>query len=102
MLDFLLIHGRHDPDEDMQDWGFNGPRLHGVEALHVVYQTSFILHFTDSASADKAHAQTGWEFWDDNALELQFHQDMLKVHPIACDGPMAYYGDWELQTHKAP
>lgn len=96
-MKLLLIHGRHDPNETMEGWGFNGNGIEGVEALHVTYQQTFVLHFTDVQAAQKAHAQTGWPHFDDDALELQFHDDMLMTHPIACDGPMAYYGDWEIQ-----
>lgn len=96
----LLIHGRFDPDEDMADWGFSGPDLNGVEALHVTYQSTFVLHFEDEVSATKAHALTGWPYFDQDALELTFHGDMLKVCPIASDGPIAYYGDYEIQVPK--
>lgn len=97
----LLIHGRFDPEETLEDWGFNGPDLAGVEALHVTYQQTFVLHFEDAHAASKAHALTGWPLWDENALELTFHDDMLKVCPIASDGPIAYYGDYEIQL-RAP
>jgi hypothetical protein len=93
----LLSHGRFDPDEQLEEWGFNGPDLDGVEALHVTYQTTFVLHFKDAAAAQKAQALTGWPYFDCDALELAFHDDMLKVCPIASDGPIAYYGDYELQ-----
>lgn len=93
----LLIHGRFDPEEQLDDWGFSGPDLDDVEALHVTYQQTFVLHFKNSASASKAHALTGWPYFDQDALELTFHDDMLKVVPIASDGPIAYYGDYELQ-----
>ncbi|MBX3498123.1 MAG: hypothetical protein KF889_01665 [Alphaproteobacteria bacterium] len=100
MLRLMLIHGRHDPNEEMSDWGFNGPDIEGVEALHVTYQSTFVLHFVDKSAAQKAHAQTGWPHFDDDALELQFHDDMLMTLPVACDGEMAFYGDWELQVCK--
>jgi hypothetical protein len=97
-LRMLLIHGRFGPDETMEEWGFHGPDLTGIEALHVMYQWTFVLHFQDAHAAQKAHALTGWPFFDENALELQFHDDMLKVIPIAADGPAAFYGDYELQV----
>ncbi len=100
MLDMLLIHGRSYPDEELDDWGFNGPTLTGIEALHVTYQSTFVLHFVDAAAAQAAHALTGWPYFDQDALELTFHDDMLLVVPIASDGPMAWYGDWEVQLPK--
>lgn len=95
----LLIHGRHDPDQDMDDWGFNGPNIEGVEALHVTYGQTFVLHFQDAQSASKAQALTGWRMWDENALEMSFHDDMLKTVSYINDGPIAYYGDYEIQLH---
>jgi hypothetical protein len=96
----LLIHGRFDPDETMEDWGFNGPDIEGVEALHVTYQQTYVLHFTDAAAATKAHALTGWPYFDQDALELTFHDDMLKTVCVAADGPAMFFGDWELQLPR--
>jgi hypothetical protein len=93
----LLIHGRFDREQDMDDWGFDGMPLDGVEALHVTYMTSHVLWFEDAASANKAHALTGWPYFDENALEMQFHDDLLKTTCISADGPAMYFGDWELQ-----
>ena len=100
-LRLLLIHGRFDPAEQMDEWGFNGPDIEGIEALHVVYQTTYVLHFKDAASAQRAQGLTGWREWDVDALEMSFHDDMLKAQPIMCDGPVAYYGDYELQEVPA-
>lgn len=97
----LLIHGRFDPEEQMEDWGFSGPDIDGVEALHVTYQQTFVLHFEDAAAAKKAHALTGWPYFDEDALELMFHEDMLKTVCISADGPACYYGDYEIQVPKA-
>jgi hypothetical protein len=96
-LHLITLHGRYDPDETMQDWGFHGPRIEGVTALHVTYNSTWTLWFKDKASCDRAQAITGWPPWDENALELQFHDDLLKCIPVGCDGPIAYYGDWEIE-----
>ena len=97
----LLIHGRFDPDEQMEDWGFAGPDIEGVEALHVVYKQTFVLHFENAEAAAKAHALTGWPYFDADALELQFHDDMLTATCICADGPVMYFGDYELQVQRA-
>ncbi len=86
----LLIHGRHDPDETLDDWGFNGPTLEGVEYLVVTYNSHYRLGFVDEASFLRAKELTGWEEWDDKQLLMQFHDDMVHTK----DG---YFGDWEVQ-----
>ena len=97
-LRLLLIHGRFDPEADMDDWGFNGPNIEGVEALHVTYMASHVLWFVDEVSAKKAHALTGWPYFDENALEMMFDGDLLKATCFCADGPTTYFGDWELQV----
>lgn len=94
----LLIHGRFDPDESLDDWGFNGPDIEGVEALHVTYQQTFVLQFADRASCQKAAILTGWREWDELALEMTFHDDMLKTINVAADGPAMFFGDYEVQV----
>jgi len=36
-MKLVLMHGRTDPDEAMQGWGFHGPTLLGVDFVHSVY-----------------------------------------------------------------
>lgn len=100
-MDLLLIHGRFDPEADMDDWGFNGPTIQGVEAIHVIYQQTYVLWFADALSARKAHALTSWPHFDDEALEMTFHGDLLKATCLCADGPATYFGDWELQVPKS-
>ena len=69
-----LLHGRDDPDEDLQGWGFTGPILGPFECIHVTYRD----HFRCIRSA-----ATGEE------IELRFHDDLL-VHENK------YYGDYEI------
>ena len=33
-----LLHGRDDPEQDMQGWGFTGPILGPFEAVHFTYK----------------------------------------------------------------
>lgn len=63
---------------------------------NVTYNAHYVLWFKDHASAQKAHALTGWEWWDENALLMAFHDDTLKTQAIAADGPVMYFGDHEL------
>ena len=69
-----LFHGRDDPEQDMDDWGYDGPTLGPFEAVCFTYCTH-VRCFTDENN--------------DEELCLSFHDGML-VH----DGK--YYGDFEV------
>ena len=90
----LLLHGRNDPNEVMSDWGFNGPTLYGVVAVHFTYGVPNV-YFESVATAVAARAATGWEYWDDDALTMTIAQDMVTTTE---DNKACYYGDWELQS----
>lgn len=93
-MKMLLIHGRHKPDEDLEDWGFNGPTLTGVKYVHWTYG-NMTVGFTSREHAEEAQKNTGWEPFDDLVLEVREHQDMLKAKDTK--GKDAYYGDYEIQ-----
>lgn len=71
-----LIHGRKDPQEDMQDWGFRGPTLGPFAAIHVTYLSS-LRCFKD----------------DGSELEIKFHEDMIEHG--GC-----FYGDFEITSDR--
>jgi len=96
-LRLTTMHGRLNPEQDMEDWGFNGPIIECIIASHSTYG-HMNLFFASIEAAQKAHELTGWEWFDDNALEMRFEGDMLLLRPK--DAPPAWYGDWELQTMK--
>jgi len=93
----LLIHGRKNPDDEMNDWGFDGPVLEGVEYLVVTYNTHYRLGFRDAEAMKRAKDLTGWEEWDDDQLLIQFHDDLVKTSGLGED--THYYGDWEVQLN---
>jgi hypothetical protein len=84
------LHGRTNPDQDMNEMGYSGPVIRDVKAIHATYQTHFNVYFRSAEAAQAAQVLTGWEWWDTNALEMRFLDDLLIV-----DGE--YYGDWEIQ-----
>lgn len=88
-MDLILFHGRDTPDEDIDDWGFQGPTLHGVLDLHVTYMQTFTVWFNSRENFNAAHAATGWRKWDDLALEMQIEDEL-----VVAGGK--YYGDWEI------
>jgi hypothetical protein len=96
-MKLITLHGRKSPDDEMPDWGFSGPTLHGIAAVHWTYGTMNVF-FTDVAAAKEAHRLTGWTFFDDHALEMAFSDDLLMIKPEG--GDVAYFGDFELQDDK--
>lgn len=70
----MLYHGRKHPDEEMEDWGFDGPILGPLKYGHITYRTTLQLGFVDGF-------ETGPEF--------AFDGDCLKFGD-------AYYGDWSF------
>jgi hypothetical protein len=71
-----LLHGRNDPNEQLEGWGFNGPVLGPFEAVHFTY-TTHVRCFPAGSDGDA------------EAIELCYHDDLL-IH----DGK--YYGDFEI------
>ena len=87
-----LFHGRNDPDEEMNDWGFQGPVLGGVEFVHITYTHHIRVGFDDWSTYRRALELTGWDVWDekDRVLEASIHDDMI----VAAG---KYYGDWQIE-----
>ena len=90
-LAITLSHGRKDPNEDMEDWGFNGPVLPGVDSLHIVYLTQITVAFANADLARYARDKTGWDWWDEtiHCLQIRTHKDMIQTHE-------GYFGDWTI------
>jgi len=78
-----LYHGRKDPDEDMDGWGFDGPIIGPLEHMHMTYMDTFRIFFKDIPLAHK----NGWEGVDDNWV---IHNEGL----VLFQGN--YYGDWSI------
>lgn len=89
-----LLHGRDDPDEDMDDWGFSGPKIGPFDWAHFTYNNA---------------PNLGWGKWGDGNngevwLLHSFTPDACFLMPpnslCRCDDMLywngAFYGDWEL------
>lgn len=77
MLYIQLFHGRTDPQQEMDDWGTDGPVFGPYEFVHTTYAS---------------HLKLG---------RLDGHCDELFVHPedmVFYDG--VYYGDWSIFDHE--
>ena len=81
-LALRLTHGRNDPDESLDDWGFNGPILY-FDWIHFTYNSSINIGYGSE--------ETGPMQGDSD--ELYFHNDMIAVNSA---GVIEYFGDWEI------
>lgn len=92
-MKLVLLHGRDYPDQDMDNWGYNGPHLEGVKYVHSVYG-NLTIGFKSLKEAQTAHELTGWPYFDEAVLEITFHEDLVLCRS---KNGNQYYGDWELQ-----
>jgi hypothetical protein len=72
MVYIRLFHGRTDPDQNMDDWGSDGPVFGPYTYVHTTYTT--LIRLGDS---------------DSTCHELHVRQDMLYYDGV-------YYGDWTV------
>jgi len=82
-----LSHGRINPDQDMEDKGFQGAILENVIGLNSIYGNIQVRFSTDEALI-QAKLKTGWETLN-GSLEMRTFEDMIET----IEG---YFGDWEL------
>tara|TARA_R110002074_G_scaffold180998_1_gene345407 strand:- start:52 stop:357 length:306 start_codon:yes stop_codon:yes gene_type:complete len=75
-----LIHGRKKPDENVEDWGFDGPFIGPLSYCHITYMCHVKLAFKD-----------GINVFDDDAI-------IIKDDLLYYDGN--YYGDWSIHIHS--
>lgn len=79
-----LLHGRCPSDQDLDDWGDDGPWIGPLKWFHCTYLRTFGLGFI-----------TGEEFLSvpDRKIPvpIYFYDDMIYYRGM-------YYGDWEIQT----
>jgi len=77
MLYIRLFHGRRDPEQDMQDWGSDGPIFGPYEYVHITYKNYIRICNSDETSD-----------------ELYLSEDMLFYDGV-------YYGDWIVLSQDA-
>ncbi|MGD0072943.1 MAG: hypothetical protein ABSD31_01220 [Candidatus Binataceae bacterium] len=90
LMQILLIHGRKFPEEELQDWGFNGTPINDVEYIHMTYFSTFTIGFRTHKACELAREQTGWATFDDRVLEVSREHDLVRTKE-------GYFGDWEIQ-----
>jgi hypothetical protein len=93
-MKMILLHGRTDPGQTMDDWGFTGPVLNNVAYAHWTYGDLTVGFLTDGDAA-LARQQTGWELFDDKVLSVSQSDDLIRISTAT--GEQHYFGDFELQ-----
>jgi len=85
MMVLKLMHGRHRPDEQTDDWGSSGPYLQ-IEWLHATLFTTFCLGIKDKEGTEIEFFLDDWEHkkQDGVLVEGLLHYDGV------------FYGDWEV------
>ncbi len=101
-MKLILMHGRTDPDREMQDWGFHGPTLTDVTYVHSVYG-NLTVGFKSKSVTENAGKRTGWPDFDEHVLEIRRHEDLIMTvgDDARLDQPL-YFGDWELVEDHDP
>ena len=82
-----LYHGRNTPEQEMDDWGFEGATLFGVDGIIWTYGVPRVFFINDEYF-NIASEVTGWDEIADG-LEIRVYEDLIKTK----DG---YFDDWEL------
>lgn len=90
-MNLALSDGRTTPDEELDDWGFDGPTLHGVYSVVQRYRTRTTVKFVSKAATEVARLLTGWRRWDDDVLEIQWQDDLIEI--VEPDGRRRYFAD---------
>lgn len=98
-MELRLTHGRNDPNEDMEDWGFDGPTLLNVKSVQQMYVHRFVVTFTTDAARDEAQRATGWPTWEDKSLEMLRFNDLIEAHEA--DRAPQYFGDLDVCEHES-
>lgn len=86
-MELRLYHGRTNPEQEMNDWGFEGATLTGVDGIIWTYGVPRVYFVNDSA-LKLAKDLTGWDDIADG-LEMCVYEDLIKTKE-------GYFGDWEL------
>jgi hypothetical protein len=107
-----LYHGRLKPDQggtdlegnECDDWGFEGPKIEGIQALDFTYGEFQIVFPDDDPEEGKrlinvANGQTGWgEGHHEFSLIIQFAgegNDLIRIYNTE-RMRHEYFGDWWL------
>lgn len=86
-----LFHGRVDPDEDLEDWGFDGPHIGPLKYVHGTYTTELAIEFLDAEETAGMSSARSFGI-DPSTPFIKYHEDLLCLHGL-------YYGDFSVYYH---
>ena len=80
-----LLHGRNHPDEELNDWGFDGPTLGPIEWIHITYNSTINIKFEG----------------EDNPTDIcNTEEDGICLTPDMFYYDGKYYGDWSIVKYS--
>ena len=68
-MNLHLYNGRHHPDEELDDWGFEGPTLRNIKAVQWTYG-ELKVYFDREWDQQVARALTNWTTHGPTALAI--------------------------------
>ena len=105
-----LYHGRLDPDEQLEAWGFDGPTLGPLEYVHGTYASTLQGQFIDRNVPDvdsdperDGHVAVGTVDGEltpcGGSIFLRYHDDLI-IYWNREHKRLEYYGDFSVGAHK--
>ena len=106
-----LFHGRDDPNQEMDDWGFRGPTLGPFRYVQTTYMSdvkfamereAFKQTFPDIYQGwlDKGYSNAQGEY--DIANDVFWIDGNLTVHDDMLEHQGKFYGDWSVSACPTP
>jgi hypothetical protein len=78
-----LLHGRDHPQQQMSDWGFNGPMIGPLQWFHTTYACTVRIAFESAIDGLRYFGEAGTDH------EIELSGDLLVFGG-------KYYGDWTV------
>lgn len=79
-MQLRLAHGREDPSEEMDGWGFDGPTLLQVHSMQQMYGQTYTVAFVTDDATNEAKRLTGWPTWDRKCLAMPNRNGLIETH----------------------
>ncbi len=98
-MEMRLAHGRSDPNEQVDSWGFEGPTLTRVDSVQQMYGETYTVKFLTNDAANAAQQLTSWKTWDSQTLEMCRHDGLIEAHALGHSS--LYYADLLIFSRNA-
>lgn len=98
-MEMRLAHGRCDPNEQVDSWGFGGPILLRVNSMQQMYGETYTVKFLTNDASNAAQQLTSWQTWDSQTLEMRRYGGLIEAH--APGQPPRYYADLLIFSRNA-